>query len=388
MRWTGASSPGPPLQCLDVDRIIARRFTSTVVAGLLGLAPLLLLSASAYGAAPAPVLGALPAHVSSAKQRVVNATFGAAPSSVKGTDGRPYFTFDSTPNVELTDHLAIINYSHRPERLSVYPVDAVSSTNGQIAFATKAAKRTQAGAWVAVGTPHGSGSIVVKPQSTDIVPIHVQIPPNASPGDHVGAVVVALTGLIEGKFGKGSSTNVKFSQRIAVKDIFHIAGPSHPRLTIESLKASYQGPTDPFAKGHAKVSYVVHNSGNLVLGGPQVVTVHGLFGEHVIARPIAVPPLLPGASYPVSINVRGVYPQILMSAKVTVTEQGLQSDDDQGLVAVSSSVHFLAIPWIIVIVVLLLVLGLAWWYWQRRRRRHVNVAQPTEPAPSAQGVPA
>jgi cbb3-type cytochrome oxidase subunit 3 len=342
--------------------------------------------------APPPAWAAAHQLASTSHKRVVNATFGAAPSSPVGVDGRSFFTFDTTPGGIGTDHLAVINYSHVPEQLQIYTVDAVSATNGTISFPGQSAPRRQAGAWMAVGTPDRSGAIIIKPRSTDIVPVHLQVPANASPGDHVGAIVVSLTGLVSGKFGHGGVQKVKFDQRIAVRAVVTVSGPSHPLLQVQQLKATYDGPIDPFARGEVRVRYTVHNGGNVVLGGPQSVTVSGLFGEHAKAsRVVAVPPLLPGASYPVSVTVPSVYPEVLMSSKVTITTQALQGDVVTGLHPVTSSVHFLAIPWILLVVLLLLILGLAWTYWRRRRRRRSEKAGrhrlPESPAPALVTTP-
>jgi hypothetical protein len=323
-----------------------------------------------------------------AKPKVTNATFGAAPSSVHGVDGRSQFTFDTTPGGLGSDHIAVINYTRKPEVLSLYPVDAVSATNGTISFPAQTAKRQQAGAWLAIGTPKASGQITVKPRSTDILPIQLKVPMNAPPGDHIGGILVSLNGLVNGKFGKGSVQKLKFAQRLAIKVLIHVSGPTHPNLSIQHLKSSYSGPIDPFAKGKVKITYQVHNGGNIVLGGPQTVTVHGLFGEKVVAKSVAdVPPLLPDATYPVTVTVPAVYPEALMSVQVSIDETGLQGDLTPGLHSVTSSVHSLAIPWILLIVLLLLILGLARGY--RRRRRKSRPAQPEgrhRAKPEPQGV--
>jgi hypothetical protein len=341
------------------------------IAALAGLAVFAVAMLPATGAsALAPAAGS---HASSGHAKPTFATFGAAPANAKGPDGLPYFTFDTTPGGALTDHLAVTNYTRRAVRLAVYPVDAVSATNGTISFPSRSAPRQEAGAWLAVGTPGRSGFVTVKARSTDILPVRIVVPTNAPPGDHIGAVVVSLAGLVTGKFGHGGTQKVKFEQRIAVKAVFRVSGPIHPLVAIQGLKASYRGPIDPFARGDVRVTYVVHNGGNVVFGGSSVISVHGLLGEHVVApKAVQIPPLLPGASYPVSVVVPAVYPELLMSAKVTVNPQGLQGDIDTGLVPVSSSVHFLAIPWLLVVVLLLLMLGLCYRYWRRRRLRRAE----------------
>jgi hypothetical protein len=265
---------------------------------------------------------------------------------------------------------AITNYTHKPLRLQVYTVDAIPGVNGAIGFQPQSAPRREGGAWLGVGTPRHSGIITIKARSVDVLPVRVSVPANASPGDHVAAVVVSLTGKIASRFGQGGKQNVKFDQCLAVRATFRISGAIRDDLAAEALKASCSGSIDPFAKGVVTARYVVHNGGNAVLGGPQTVSVHGLFGEHVVAPTVAqVPPLLPGASCPVTVRIPEVYPELLMSAKVNVTAAGLLGDPAPTIGVVSSSVHFLAIPWIIVLVLLLLILGLALWYWRRRRRR-------------------
>jgi hypothetical protein len=242
-----------------------------------------------------------------------------------------------------------------------------------MSFAGPTAIAKQAGAWVAVGTPHGSRTIVVKPKTSEVLPVHVAVPRNAPPGDHIGAVVVSLNGLVKSRFGHGSAQNVNFAQRIAIRTQFRVTGPVHSNLQIQHLKASYSGTMNPLGRGIATVSYDVHNAGNVVLGGPQHVTVHGLFGGNWSAPSVAnVPPLLPGATFHVSTKVPKVYPELLMSAKVTINEQGLQTQIDPGLHAVTARVHFWAIPWILLILLLLVVGVLA--YWRRRFSRRGRVA--------------
>jgi hypothetical protein len=328
-------------------------------------------------AAPLAILAVLggAAHADSGsgkgKGKPVNATFGAGPSTATGRiDGRGSFDFTTTPGSQTLDHLAILNISRVPERLVVYSVDAVPATDGTISFPNQDAKRLQAGAWVSIGTPDGSSFVNVKPRSTIVLPLRIVVPPNASPGDHIGAVVVALNGKLTGAFGSGGSQNVTFQQRLAIKTVFRVSGPLHPKLVIDSLSASYRGRLDPFAAGDVLVRYRVRNEGNVVLAGPQTVAVTGLFGQHAQARGVAaLPPLLPGASYPVTVRVHGVWPEIWESAKVTVGEIGLAGQVTPGLHSVSTSANFWAVPWVILLVVLALLLMIFAYVRKRRRRR-------------------
>jgi hypothetical protein len=315
-------------------------------------------------------------------QEKAGATFGAGPSNKKKPDGRSYFNYDASPGGRISDHLAVLNLTYHPEELRVYTVDVVPGSNGSFLYQPRAAKRKSAGAWVAVGTPRASGLLRARPRSTTVLPVHLRVPANASPGDHVGAVIVSLTSLVKGKSGQ----RVDLEQRVATRVLVRVSGPLHPRLAIENLHASYSGKLSPFASGSATVSYTVHNTGNAILGATQQVSVHGLFGStaHAKSLPI-IQPLLPGGSIHLTAQVPGVYPEFLETAKVSVTPQSLAGDVNPGVQTVTASVHFWAIPWILLAIILLLI-GLAVWAYVRRRRRKREGTAPSTTKP-VEGVP-
>jgi hypothetical protein len=316
------------------------------------------------------------------KQEKAGATFGAGPSNKKKPDGRTYFDYNVSPGGRLSDHIAVLNLTYHPEVLRVYTVDVVPGSNGSYLYQPRAAKRVSTGGWVAVGTPHASGLLRARPRSTTVLPVHLRVPRNASPGDHVGAIIVSLTSLVKGKSGQ----RVDLEQRVATRVLVRVLGPLHPRLAIENLHASYKGKLNPFASGSAAVTYTVHNTGNAILGATQQVSVHGLFGStaHAKSLPI-VQPLLPGGSIHVTVHVPGVFPEFLETAKVSVTPQGIVGEVNPGLHTVTASTHFWAIPWILLAIILLLI-GLAVLAYVRRRRRKRGVVAPSTTIP-VEGVP-
>jgi hypothetical protein len=335
------------------------RFLVSLIAALalIGVAPV------AGAEAAVGTHSATAAAVSSKPAPPPKAAFGAGPASAKKLDGRPYFTYDASPGGYLEDHIAIINFATHPQTLNVYAVDAVSASNGLFSYAAKSAPPKQVGAWLKVGT-NRSGTVTVGPHATVVLPVFLRVPSNASPGDHAGAVIVSLTGLV-----KGHGRTVKFEQRIASRVIIRVSGPLHPRLTIENLHASYAGHLNPFASGVVHVSYTVGNTGNALLGGSQQVSAHGLFGSQARSTTLpGVPLLLPGAAYKVSTKVSGVFPEIEITATVRVTPVGLRGDINPGMRGTSASVTLWTIPWPLIAVVIVIVLGIIGLIWRRRRR--------------------
>ncbi len=342
------------------------RILLSLVAGLVlvGAAPVAAAQAApgAYAAPPKATAGSALAHTGAAGP--ANATFGAGPASGTKLDGRPYFDYQASPGGSIEDHIAIINFATHAQTLNVYPVDAVSGVNGAFTYPPRAVRPVQVGAWLSIGVIR-AGEVTVAPRTVEILPIYLHVPANASPGDHAGAVIVSLTALVKGKHGQ----LVKFEQRIATKVIIRVSGPLHPRLAIENMRASYAGHLDPFASGGVSITYTVRNTGNAILGGTQRVSVHGLFGSTAAGPALpAVPPLLPGGSITFSTRVRGVPPEISVTATVRLSPGGLPGDINAGIRVTTASVTLWAIPWILVVLVVIVVFVVVALIWRRRRR--------------------
>ena len=352
---------------LPIERICLSHASAGVVAATLALVGTLGTGASA--AVPA----GLPQGLVTAAVAKHNITFGAAPANTTKPDGRTFFNFDASAGGRIDDHLAVLNLTRHAETLRVYTVDADPGANGGYVYPPRTAQRVGAGAWVAVGTPHAAGVIRAAARSTTILPIRLQVPANASPGDHAAAVIVSLTALVKGKSGQ----RLHLEQRVATRVLVRVAGVLRPQLAIDNLQASYSGSLNPIASGRATVTYTVRNTGNAILSGTQAVTIEGLFRSttHATGLP-PIPTLLPGGSYTSKVNVPGVFPEIRMTAKVAVTPKALGSDVDTGLSPVTASTHFWAVPWILIAIILLLALGV----WLRRRWRRRRASAPAAPA--------
>lgn len=342
------------------------RFLVTLMAGL-----------ALVAAAPIAAAQAAPASrstlASAAATQPPKAAFGAGPASTTKLDGRPYFSYDASPGGSIEDHIAIVNFAQHPQLLNVYTVDVVNGSNGAFAFEPRSAARKQAGAWLTVQAGK-TGQVLVAPRSTVILPVFLRVPANASPGDHVGAVIVSLTGLVK---AKGKNQLVKFEQRIATRAIIRVSGKLRPQLSIENLHASYAGHLDPFATGVVTVTYTVHNTGNVLLGAGQQVTIRGLFGATAHAAGLrGVPLLLPGGSYQVRTRVPGIFPEVLVTASVRLGPQGLRGDVNPGLHASTASVTVWTVPWILLAVVIALLIFII----ARNWRRLIRSPRPTTPA--------
>ena len=324
------------------------------------------LSGSAVAATPTPTPGSSTA--SSAPTGAQAVTFGIGPANVKGIDGRPNLQYSVDPGANTADYVALLNFSTKPLTVNLYTVDAIDNSSGAIAFDPRSAPGTDANTWLTV---HSPTSVTLPPSTTRhvgelVVPVSVHVPKTATPGDHLAGIIVSIIAIASSP----GRANVNFEQRVALRTFFHVSGTLVPQLSVIDLHAVYHNNWNPIGAGSATVTYRVKNTGNVVLGGKERVTITGLFGSTGSTHAVAdVPPLLVGGSFPVRVEVHGVWPEVFMHAAVTVTPESVVGSVNPPLHIAHGKTSFFAIPWaLIILVVLLLLLGYALRRWIKRTR--------------------
>jgi hypothetical protein len=361
----------------------ARLALAIALAGAALAAPFLSLAPSALAAPLVRQAGAAPAHRAAASATTpTRAFFGLGPASATAIDGRPYFSWAATPNAALGDHVAIVNFGTVPVTLNVFAANAVSLAKGGTGFQSRGQSHGGLASWITLHFPHNSSTLSLPPHSKVIVPITLVVPKNATPGDHVGAIIASLTSTIVSK----NHAKVHLVQQVAARVILRISGRLRPLLTVADLRVSYDNKLNPTSSGVASLHFTVQNSGNELLGGKPQVEIQGLFGTtEVAAHPVLIPIMLPGGSDSESVTIPGVYPQLLMNAKVTITPTVATGQYDTGLSKYSATKSFWAIPTILLIIVVVLILLAGWWIWRHRRRRTGPVGD-AAPVPSGVGA--
>ena len=309
----------------------------------------------------------LPASATSAKS-ADRATFGIAPASAQGPNGRSYLSYGVTPGALLSDHVAVLNYSTIPLSLQVYVTNATETLSGGFGLAPAGQAPTGLESWVSVPlrlstisvparSPAGPGEVVV--------PLTVRIPDSATPGDHVGGVVASLRTV--GTNAKGQ--RVILLQRVGTRLFIRVNGKLAPKLTIADLQTAYQGTLNPFGQGQVRISYLVHNTGNVDLAlGHQAILVSGLLGSTRHAGVGGVSLLIPGASIDESLVVHGVWPQLLLHTTVSAHPIVLAGGNALGSVSVAAGTSMWAFPWSPLGLVVVIVLSFVLAYRLRARR--------------------
>jgi hypothetical protein len=296
-------------------------------------------------------------------------TFGIATATDGRIDTRGLLNYQASPGGKLTDHIALVNYLYQPLTLRLYTVNAVNATDGSIAFLSAGAPRTDLSTWLTLETPNAKPYITLPPRSTAILPIELSVPFTASPGDHAAAVIASLTVVTTDK----KHEKIAFEQRLAMRAYLRISGALTPALRVEKFHVAY---SPGILLGHAKVSFIVRNVGNVNLGASDQVKISGLIGPTSTVRLPTLPLLLPGGAAQVTATVNNVWPFVYDTATVRLVPFGQAGAVDPVLHPFTFHNSFWAIPWLIVAI----IVGYLVLRWLRRRYAYETITVEEPPA--------
>jgi hypothetical protein len=352
-------------------RITSRRTVGRVLTSGLLLAAIATGAVAAGPAAFASRSSALARSAQSASGLVV--TWSESPASATAPDTRSKFSYTNIqPGSTVTDHVAILNRSPQSVAFSVYATDASGTTLGNVLELLPGGVRPHdIGSWVRFIGGVSQLSIVIGAHKGIIEPFTLVVPRQASPGDHTGGMMAAVS--IPRRTSKGSE--VLETQRIAVPIEMRVTGKLTYGLQVESISTGFHSPLSPFATGSATVSYTVHNTGNVRLSGSQVVSVTGPLGVSSTLKLKNLPTVLPGDSVRVTSQERGLFPAGPMSAKVHVTPQIPPGEPQPVSLAgsVTGTASLFGVPWsLLVFIVLLIGLAVGGWRGLGWRRRNLS----------------
>ena len=351
---------------LRVGRPVTRLGRRVLAGGVL-LAFAAVAGASAAGSAAAAPLAATSATAGSP----IKITWSIEPATAAGLDrSRNVFSYGVVkPGVTVVDHVEVANESSESAAFSVYGTDATgTSQSGALLLLSPQKKPTDIGSWVHFPGGASQLSTIIPGGKAIIEQFTVNVPPQATPGDHTGGIAAEVS--IPGKNSSGMAVTETY--RIAVPLELRVAGALRAGLQVQSISTGFSDPLNPFGTGTATVSYTVTNTGNVRQAGAQTVTVTGPFGQKVVVRPPKLPTILPGDSIRVTTQAAGLFPAGPMAARVDV-KAGWPTDTiplANAAPEVTANASLFAFPWTLLgLILLLAAIGVGIWCYLRWRRR-------------------
>jgi hypothetical protein len=293
-------------------------------------------------------------------------SWALAPAAADATSGnRPDLTYTAAPGATIKDAITVYNYGNVTETFNVYATDAFNNADGKFDILPGDKKAVDAGSWLKLD----QGVLTVVPGKQVTIPISITIPADATPGDHVGAVVAS-----SGAVGQSPDNKVvTLDRRTGTRLYIRVTGKLNPDLHVANVATDYSQSANPLG-GKAHVTFRVENRGNVRLGGKITVTISGPFG--LMEKKVTLPELdevLPGQKFDLSADLKDVPAMFLDSTTVKVVPSSKSAVGD--LATSSGDASNFAPPILVLVVLLVLIIGLL--LLRMRRRRIAPTAAPS-----------
>jgi hypothetical protein len=341
---------------MTLPRFAGRTLLAAVLIAMLAVAGVFA-GAGLAGAAPVPADAANAPRI----------TFGVQPGVRNAPDtSRADFSYSATPGARMNDYIAFRNYAYKPVTLQTYAKDAYNSASGAYAVLRRSEKSKDLGAWITLDRT----SVTIPARSFVIVPFHIALPANATPGDHDAGI---LAGIVTQRI-QSNGKQVSVEDRVGARVHIRVSGKLRPELLVRKLKSVYHGSFSPFSSGSATVSYEIANTGNIRFSAAQELQLSSMLGGSAHAPKLAsIPELLPGNSVQQTVKVTGVWPGVRLKATVVLIPAPSPQFPVPTLAPIRAHHSGWAIPWTLLVLLALVVAG-AVWYVRRRRRLAAEAA--------------
>jgi hypothetical protein len=124
----------------------------------------------------------LPAPTSAVRSE----TLSAYPGQTDLTDGHTWFRYHLSRGQTKVDALTVVNGSNQTKEVTLYPVDTIATSDGQLAMRNQGEPRREIGRWIRLS----AARLILGPDEHRNVGFELGIPRDAPIGDHVGGIIV------------------------------------------------------------------------------------------------------------------------------------------------------------------------------------------------------
>ena len=284
------------------------------------------------------------------------------PADAEGRpDGRTRFSYAVDPGQTITDRFVVGNRGSARQDFTVYGTDAFNSPEGGFALLATSEEPVSIGAWTRFENGEPRIQFSLDPGEVRVLPFTIELPAEATPGDHVGGIVASVV-------EPGAQVNV--DRRAATAVYARVSGELQPRLAVSDFEATHVGDWwNPFS-GSVLIRYTVDNPGNVALAANVTMGVDTWFGIPATqSQGGSVPDILPGNSAAFEFEAEGVGQWLYLLAHVRLNPFVDDPDTAKHLPvpATTRDAVTWAVPWSVLIVLVLAAAIVAAVWWKRRR---------------------
>jgi hypothetical protein len=284
-------------------------------------------------------------------------TWSVSPADPRGPDGRSWVELTVDPGDSMTEYVAIRNLSEVDAEFKVAAADGYLTETGRFNMLPSTEESTAAGTWIDV-----QESVQIEAGTTAVIPFIVNVPIDATPGDHPAGVAASVLSVST----DSSSARVGVESRVGFRVMIRVSGELRPSIVVSSFSAAYELNWNPFQPGLLLAEFTVENDGNARLSVWRE-TLSSPPGLELIESE-ALGELFPGDRRTFTAQVDGVWPMGLVAAELLLQGEVVGVDQLATAEPVTSRVSAWALP-IPQLGVLGLIVLLYFGLRARRRRR-------------------
>lgn len=297
--------------------------------------------------------------VASAAEDGSSVTWAVRPADAQGADGRVTVDHEVDAGASITEHIEVRNFSQQEVVFTLSAADGYFTDNDRFNMLTQNEPSTDAGAWVTV-----PGAVSVPAGEARVVLYTVDVPADATPGDHLAGVAASV--FTDGSDAGGEQVGIE--GRVGVPITLHVPGEWRTAVSSQVV-ASYHDVPNPFSPGSVLVDYSITNEGNSILMIEGAMTAAGPFGVLPTHVPITtIERLAPGESRSGTVSLRGVWPTGATFVELHTSAKPIEGESTSSTAA-RTEVMIAAMPWAQLLAVVTGTLLTLAWFLDRRHQR-------------------
>lgn len=193
-------------------------------------------------------------------------TWALTTATADGPDGRGVFEYIVEPDDVYEDFLAVRNFGEQPITVSVHAQDATQTSSNDFEVLTLEDESRGVGAWTRIATTE----VTVPARASVVIPFTINVPADAEPGDHAGAILAVSTPADD----EGATVQLRTGTRIYLR----VAGPVETGVAVNQLSARYESSWSPFSGSSLDLTATLENTGNVRVSPQAEVSVSSVFG--------------------------------------------------------------------------------------------------------------
>ena len=200
-----------------------------------------------------------------------------------------YFSHELTQGARLTDEALVANTGSLPIVLTLYAADRYTAINGGTTFSKQRQVVTGVSRWISVSKT----KLSLDPGEEKVVPFTIDVPFDATPGEHVAGLVVEAAPRDQATSDQGQvQFAVRVINRVGVAVVVNVAGPV-PAAPVVALELTDLGLKEQGELG-ATLLVMVRNVGNVAAKGEGVLVISDHEGTELASIPFVMDTILAG----------------------------------------------------------------------------------------------